>query len=76
MGVSLIAEREQFRSLSADKSAWADSHALRAKVRKIIQKIAFFEDINTIYVQNTVQFVKRSVILSKGTDPVIFVCLR
>ena len=40
-----IAEREQFRTLS------------RAKVRKIIQKTAFGEDINTISVQNTVQFV-------------------
>ena len=62
--LALMAEREQTRTL------------LRAKVRKIIQKIAFFEDINTISVQNTVQFVKRSVILRKGTDPVIFVCLR
>ena len=39
------AEREQFRSLSA------------AKVQKIIQKSAFGEDINTISVKNTVQFV-------------------
>ena len=62
--LALMAEREQTRT------------PLRAKVRKIIQKIAFFEDINTISVQNTVQFVKRSVILRKGTDPVIFVCLR
>ena len=54
-----MAEREQsfptagrlpvaFRSLSA------------AKVQKIIQKIAFGEDINTISVQNTVQFVKKA----------------
>ena len=51
-----IAEREQsfptagrlpvaFRSLSA------------AKVRKIFQKTAFGEEINTISVQNTIQFV-------------------
>ena len=54
-----MAEREQsfptagrlpvaFRSLSA------------AKIQKIIQKIAFGEDINTISVQNTVQFVKKA----------------
>ena len=36
MMLALIAEREQFRSLSA------------AKVQKIIQKTAFGEDINTI----------------------------
>ena len=36
MMLASIAEREQFRSLSA------------AKVRKIIQKTAFEEDINTI----------------------------
>ena len=36
-----IAEREQFRSLSA------------AKVRKIIQKTAFGEDINTISVHES-----------------------
>ena len=36
MMLASIAEREQFRSLSA------------AKVRKIIQKIAFYEGINTI----------------------------
>ena len=45
MMLASIAEREQFRSLSA------------AKVQKIIQKIAFGEDINTVSVQNTVQFV-------------------
>ncbi len=39
-----IAEREQTRTL------------LRAKVQKIIQKTAFGEDINTISVQNTVQW--------------------
>ena len=45
MMLASIAEREQFRSLSA------------AKVQKIIPKTAFVEDINTISVQNTVQFV-------------------
>ena len=56
MMLASIAEREQsfptagrlpvaFRSLSA------------AKVRKIIQKTTFGKDINTISVQNTVQFV-------------------
>ena len=54
MMLASIAEREQFRSL------------LAAKVQKIIQKTAFGEDINTISVQNTVQFVKRSVILRMG----------
>jgi hypothetical protein len=57
MMLASIAEREQFRSLSA------------AKVQKIIQKNAFGEDINTISVQNIVQFVKRSVILGMGTVP-------
>ena len=57
MMLASIAEREQFRSLSA------------AKVRKIIQKTAFGEDINTISVQNTIQFVKRSVILRMGIVP-------
>ena len=57
MMLASIAEREQFRSLSA------------AKVRKIIQKTAFGEDINTISVQNTVQFVKRGVILRMGIVP-------
>ena len=51
MMLASIAEREQFRSL------------LAAKVRKKIQKTAFGEDINTISVQNTVQFVKRSATL-------------
>jgi len=45
MMLALMAEREQTRTL------------LRAKVRKIFQKTAFGEDINTISVQNTVQFV-------------------
>ena len=45
MMLASIAEREQFR----------DSHA--AKVQKIIQKTTFGEDINTISVQNTIQFV-------------------
>ena len=45
MMLALMAEREQTRTL------------LRAKVRKIIQKTAFGEDINTISVQNTIQFV-------------------
>jgi hypothetical protein len=57
MMLALMAEREQTRTLS------------RAKVRKIIQKTAFGEDINTISVQNTVQFVKRGVILSMGMVP-------
>ena len=57
MMLASIAEREQFRSLSA------------AKVQKIIQKSAFGEDINTISVQNTIQFVKRSVILRMGIVP-------
>ena len=57
MMLASIAEREQFRSLSA------------AKVRKIIQKTAFGEDINTISVQNTVQSVKRNVILRMGIVP-------
>ena len=59
MMLASIAEREQsfptagrlpvaFRSLSA------------AKVQKIIRKIAFFEGINTVSVQNTVQFVKKA----------------
>ena len=48
MMLALMAEREQTRTL------------LRAKVRKIIQKNAFGEDINTISVQNTVQFVKKA----------------
>ena len=55
--LALMAEREQTRTL------------LRAKVQKIIQKTAFGEDINTISVQNTVQFVKRSVILRMGIVP-------
>ena len=55
--LALMAEREQTRTL------------LRAKVQKIIQKNAFGEDINTISVQNTVQFVKRSVILGMGIVP-------
>ena len=45
MMLASIAEREQFRSLSA------------AKVQIIIQKTAFGEDINTISVQNTIQYV-------------------
>ena len=56
MMLALMAEREQpfptagrlpvaFRTLSA------------AKVQKIFQKTAFGEDINTISVQDTVQFV-------------------
>ena len=57
MMLASIAEREQFRSLSA------------AKVRKIIQKTAFGEGINTISVQNTIQFDKRSVILRMGIVP-------
>jgi len=36
-----------------------------AKVRKIIQKTAFGEEINTISVQNTIQFVKTSVVSMK-----------
>ena len=48
MMLASIAEREQFRSLSA------------AKLQKIIQKTTFGEDINTISVQNTVQFVKKA----------------
>jgi hypothetical protein len=54
-----IAEREQFRG----------SHA--AKVRKIIQKTAFGEDINTISDTNTVQFV--NVIIF--SDPTILICI-
>ena len=46
--LALMAEREQTRTL------------LRAKVQKIIQKTAFGEDINTISVQNTIQFVKKA----------------
>jgi hypothetical protein len=45
MMLALMAEREQTRTL------------LRAKLQKIFQKTAFGEDINTISVQNTVQFV-------------------
>ena len=55
--LALMAEREQTRTL------------LRAKLQKIIQKTAFGEDINTISVQNTVQFVKRSAILRMGIVP-------
>ena len=55
--LALMAEREQTRTL------------LRAKIRKIIQKTAFGEDINTISVQNTIQFVKRGVILRMGIVP-------
>ena len=55
--LALMAEREQTRTL------------LRAKVQKIIQKTAFGEDINTISVQNTVQFVNRGVILRMGIVP-------
>ena len=40
-----------------------------AKVRKIIQKTTFGEDINTISDTNTIQFVKRSVILRMGIVP-------
>jgi hypothetical protein len=57
MMLASIAEREQFRSLSA------------AKLQKIIQKTAFGEDINTISVQRTIQFVKRSFILGMGIVP-------
>jgi hypothetical protein len=57
MMLALMAKREQFRSLSA------------AKVQKIIQKTAFGEDINTISDTNTIQFVKRSVILRMGMVP-------
>ena len=57
MMLASIAEREQFRG----------SHA--AKLQKIIQKTAFGEDINTISVQNTVQSVKRNVILRMGIVP-------
>ena len=57
MMLASMAEREQTRTLS------------RAKIRKIIQKNAFGEDVNTISVQNTVQFVKRSVILRMGIVP-------
>ena len=52
-----MAERVQTRTL------------LRAKLQKIIQKTAFGEDINTISVKNTVQFVKRGVILRMGIVP-------
>ena len=45
MMLALMAEREQTRTLS------------RAKLQKIIQKSTFGEDINTISVQNTIQFV-------------------
>ncbi len=55
--LALMAEREQTRTL------------LRAKLQKIIQKTAFGEDINTISVQNTIQFVKRNVILRMGIVP-------
>jgi hypothetical protein len=57
MMLALMAEREQTRTLS------------RAKVQKIIQKTAFGEDINAISVQDTVQFVKTSVILWMGIVP-------
>jgi hypothetical protein len=39
------------------------------KVQKIIQKTAFGEDINTISDTNTIQFVKRGVILRMGIVP-------
>jgi len=51
-----IAEREQFRSLSA------------AKVRKIIQKTAFGEEINTISVQNMFNLYKKRYI-GDGNSP-------
>jgi hypothetical protein len=57
MMLALMAEREQTRTL------------LRAKIRKIIQKTAFGEDINTISDTNTIQFVKRGVILRMGIVP-------
>ena len=60
--LALMAEREQsFPTAGRLPAAFRGFHA--AKIRKIIQKTTFGEDINTISVQNTVQFVKRSVIL-------------
>ena len=66
--LALMAEREQ-PFPTAGRLPVAFRTLLRAKVQKIIQKTAFGEDINTISVQNTVQFVKRSVILRVGIVP-------
>ena len=56
MMLASIAEREQFRSLSA------------AKVQKIFQKTAFGEDINTISTLKCA-FCQESVILRMGIVP-------
>jgi len=56
MMLASIAEREQFRSLSA------------AKVRKIIQKTAFGEDINTI-THTKVCFLSRERYIEDGNSP-------
>jgi hypothetical protein len=56
MMLASIAEREQFRSLSA------------AKVRKIFQKTAFWEEINTISVQNMFNLYRKRYIVD-GNSP-------
>jgi hypothetical protein len=57
MMLASIAEREQFRSLSA------------AKVRKIFQKTAFYEGVNTVSTQIFCVLSKESVILRMGMVP-------
>ena len=56
MMLASIAEREQFRSLST------------AKVRKIIQKTAFGEDINTVSTQ-IFCFLLRKRYIEDGNSP-------
>ena len=56
MMLALMAEREQ-PFPTAGRLPVAFRTLSRAKVQIIIQKTAFGEDINTISVKNTVQFV-------------------